>query len=71
MASNNRSVNVISDEELAQKRQGLLDKNTIKSENNGKRKFDHVVYFKACRIENYEEWITFRDEKLDDLLMKF
>jgi hypothetical protein len=53
MASNNLSVNIISDEELAQKRQDLLTKNTIKRENNAKRKFE--VYLKACHIENYEE----------------
>ena len=38
MASNNRSVNVISDEELAQKRHNLLNKKTMKSNNNAKRK---------------------------------
>ena len=64
MASNNLSVNIISDEELAQKRQDLLNKNTIKSENNAKRKFE--AYLKVCHIKNYEEWITFSDEKLDD-----
>jgi hypothetical protein len=47
----------------------LLNKNTIKSENDAKRKFE--AYLKACHIENYEEWITFSDEKLDDLLVKF
>jgi hypothetical protein len=41
----------------------------IKSENNTKRKFK--AYLKACHIENYEEWITFSDEKLDDLMVKF
>jgi hypothetical protein len=39
-------VNIISDDELAQKRQDLLNnKNTIKSENNAKRKFE--AYLKA------------------------
>jgi hypothetical protein len=26
---------------------------------------------KACHIECYEKWISFSDEKLDDLLVKF
>jgi hypothetical protein len=44
---------MISDEELAQKRQDLLNKNTIKSEKNAKRKFE--AYLKACHIECYEK----------------
>jgi hypothetical protein len=27
-------------------------------------------YLKACQVEKYEEWITFSDEKLDDLFVK-
>ena len=69
MASNNLNVNLILDDELAQKRQELMNKNTIKSEKNAKRKFES--YLKACQIENIEEWLTFSDEKLDDLLVKF
>ena len=67
MASNN--VDIISDEELAQKRQDLLNKNTLKRESSAKRKFE--VYLKDCQMENYEEWVTFSDDKLDDLLVKF
>ena len=53
MLSNYLSVIMISDEELAQKRQDLLNKNTIKSEKNAKRKFE--AYLKACHIECYEK----------------
>ena len=59
----NLSVNLISEERLTQKRLYLLSKNTIKSENK--------AYLKACQIENYEEWVTFSDDKLYDLWVKF
>jgi hypothetical protein len=52
MAPNNNA-NLISDEELTQKRQDLHNKNTIKSENDANIKLG--AYLKARRIENYEE----------------
>ena len=58
MASNNHSVNVISDEEeLAQKRQDLLNKNKIKSENNAKKKawgvFEGLPHWKLWRMDHF------------------
>ena len=58
IASNNLNVNLISDEELTQKRQDFV-------------KVMLEAYLKARQIENYEECVTFRDNKLYGFLVKF
>ena len=40
-------------------------KKTRVDEQRHERKFES--YFKACHIENFEEWLTFSDEKQSDL----
>ena len=61
------SVNLSPNEELAQKRQDLLNKNTIRSENIAMIKSDSCL--KACQIKNYEDWVTFCGDKSHDLLV--
>jgi hypothetical protein len=46
----------------------LVNKTTMKSENDAKIKFE--AYLKACQIGNYEVWVIFNDNNLYDLFRR-
>ncbi len=53
----------LSEEQIAQKRQSVQNKNTLKSEKIAANRF--LLYLKATNVEVPEDWMHFEAKKID------